>query len=488
MRFMWNNQEHLLILFTLAGSRFYGTYFDGPGSVDENGDSREHPFHPETISDSDYRGVFIAHPDTKIGLTGKIEEIEVKKTGDGKEVPKEQKELIKELNAKLGLNMADDEDIILYEIKKFVTLALENNPNLMDLLFADGDAVIYSNDRGQKLLKDAKKTFISKKTKFTFSGYAMSQLHRVKGHNKWVVKFPKTGIVLRELKATLDRGEIDFNWINDFFGGDVARFVTNLTQQEANKLPKIQTVSWVDFVEAHSGEGEESLTAQEWEKYSKPHLIDYLYAKDLKAQRFDLDKHSPQEISPISVTTKSTTLREFLLTEASFRAISSTQYNIFTAPDEKYNGGLFGREGNLKSVEPTYVGDFVCQLSIDEMNYKRELEETRKLWEWRTNRNEKRSILEERHGYDTKHCSHLVRLLLGAQNILKTGEYHPRLKGANLKLVREVLNGKYPYEWIIATSERMDKELDALYASSTIPHTPDHKVANELLLELSKEF
>jgi predicted nucleotidyltransferase len=479
MKFTYQGAEYELILITLAGSRFYGTHYDAADP------ERQHPFIPNYTSDRDLRGIFSASPDTKLGLIGTIEEIEIKKDGNGKVSP-EHIALIDELNAKLGLNMKHDEDIILYEIKKFITLAIESNPNILDTLCADDESVIYENENGKKLRDNGKDIFISKKVKFTFSGYARSQLQRVKGHNKFVVKYPKTHIVFKELKDALNKGEIDYNWINDFFGGDVAKYVTELTQQEANKLPKVQTVSWNDFVQARNGDDDESMTVADWAKYTKPHLVDYVSAKDLRAHKFDLNKTSPQDAAPGEITTKSTTLREFLLTEASFRSISNTQYNIFTPPDDKYNGGIFNRDGNLKSVEPTYIGDFVCQLSIDEMNYKRDLEDIRKLWEWRTNRNEKRAVLEENLGYDVKHCSHLFRLLLGAHNILKTGEYKPRLSGDNLKLVMGVLNGKYSYDWIITESEKLDKELDKLYVTSTIPHTANRARANKLLLELSR--
>ena len=487
MQFIYNQQKCLLILFTLAGSRFYGTHFDGPGSVDENGESREHPFDPNYISDNDYRGVFCAHPDTKIGLTGKIEEINVVKSPDGK-VSDDQKNLIDALKKQTGLEIPYDEDITLYEVKKFVTMALEANPNLMDLLFADDDAVFYANDRGRKLLDEGKQIFISKKTKFTFSGYAMSQLKRVKGHNKWIVKYPKTGIVIRELKKAFNNGDIDYNWITDYFGGDVAKFATGLKQQEANKLPKIKSVSWDNFVALREGSDDDSLTITEWEHYSKPQLIDYVTAKDLRAQKFPLKTTEPHEISPESISTRSDTLEEFLLVEASFRSISNTQYNIFTSPSDDYNGGIFARDGNLRKSDPEKVGQFVCQLSIDEMNYKKDLEDIRKLWEWRTKRNEKRSVLEENFGYDSKHVSHLFRLLIGAKNILKTGEYHPRLKGDNLKLVKGVLNGKYTYEWVLEETEKMSAELEKLYETTTLPHSANHKKANALLISLSEKF
>jgi len=476
MLFKFNNNEYRLILFTLSGSRFYGTYYD------KNDPDRIHPLKPNYCSDHDYRGIFISNPDTKIGLIGHIDEIEVKtdKNGDTSE---QNKALIDQLNTKLNLNMAYDTDLTLYEIKKFITLANENNPNIFDILFADNEAIQYSDEKGKKLLNENKEIFISTKTKFTFSGYAVSQLHRISGHNKWINKYPKTNIVINELKKGFDNGEIDYNWITDFFGGRVSEFVTGIPQQEANNLENMVSISWSEFINRHSekAESEDVMTITDWEVYRKPQLVDYCKLKDLNAKKLSLDSFVP-------MVYKELTIRRFLIESASFRTISKTQYNIFMPPNNKYNGGIFSRNGMLKVKDPKEVGTFCFHMSIDHSAYLKDLDDIQKLWTWKTGRNEKRSVLEEHFGYDVKHGSHCFRLLIGGKNILATGEYKPRLSGDDLKLVRSILNGEKTYDWVIEHSEKLLKDLDVAYNNSKLPKTPNHKKSNELLLELSREL
>ena len=487
MLFTYQGNTYQLILFTLAGSRLYNTYYDASDP------DRRHPFNPNFTSDYDWRGVFIAHPDTKLGLEGKIEEIEVKTAGDGKLAPVEQLELINELNKKLGLDMKENEDLVLYEIKKFISLALDANPNILDLIFADDSAVIYANKKGKKLRNSGKKIFVTTKTKFTFSGYAKSQLSRIKNHNKYIVRYPKTGLVIDALKTAFSDRKIDFNWIVDHFGGKLAEFVAGIKQQDANKLGRVDSISWDEFVEKYSVKSandknpEETLFCDDLNKYRKPRLLDYCVAKDLKAKKLSLETTKPQDLNP-NITTESSNLKEFLLNESSFRTISKTQYNIFTPASAGFNGGIFTRNGTLKVSDPEQVGEFVCQLSVDESNYHRDLDDIEKLWEWRTGRNEKRSVLEEHFGHDVKHSSHLVRLLIGAKSILTTGEYNPRLVGDDLQLIRDILNGKKTYEWIVSEAEKMDKELETLYQTTSLPSHPDYKKANSLLLKLSREL
>ncbi len=57
-----------------------------------------------------------------------------------------------------------------------------------------------------------------------------------------------------------------------------------------------------------------------------------------------------------------------------------------------------------------------------------------------------------------------------------------------MKFVRDILNGEYKYDWVVEESAKMEKELEPVYQASKLPHKPNHKKANELLLMLSREF
>jgi hypothetical protein len=78
-----------------------------------------------------------------------------------------------------------DSDRVIYELKKFVKLAADNNPNIIELLFTGEENILYCHPAFARIRQNAH-LFLSKKAKFTFSGYAMAQLKRIKGHNKWI--------------------------------------------------------------------------------------------------------------------------------------------------------------------------------------------------------------------------------------------------------------------------------------------------------------
>ena len=80
---------------------------------------------------------------------------------------------------------AAEEDTKLYELTRFMKLAVDCNPNVVETLWVDdGDITITSPT--YELLRDHRHELLSKKIAFTTSGYALAQLKRIKGHNKWI--------------------------------------------------------------------------------------------------------------------------------------------------------------------------------------------------------------------------------------------------------------------------------------------------------------
>lgn len=82
------------------------------------------------------------------------------------------------------------EDRKFYEVRKAVSLMLENNPNMMDLLWVPERCIQTMTPYWKKILS-VRDSFLSKKCRYTFSGYAIAQLHRIKTHRKFLLNPPK---------------------------------------------------------------------------------------------------------------------------------------------------------------------------------------------------------------------------------------------------------------------------------------------------------
>lgn len=73
-------------------------------------------------------------------------------------------------------------DLVIYDFKKFVQLAMGANPNIIELLFCGKQHIIESNYFGDKL-RDNRNLFLSKKIYHTTKGYAYAQWKKLTTKN-----------------------------------------------------------------------------------------------------------------------------------------------------------------------------------------------------------------------------------------------------------------------------------------------------------------
>src|SRR5262249_32677679 len=69
-------------------------------------------------------------------------------------------------------------DLTIYSIVKYVQLAMECNPNLIDSLFTPEVCVLHTTRIGQ-LLRDNRKLFLHQGICDRFKGYAYAQIHKM---------------------------------------------------------------------------------------------------------------------------------------------------------------------------------------------------------------------------------------------------------------------------------------------------------------------
>jgi hypothetical protein len=100
-----------------------------------------------------------------------------------------------------GLNYTEQvnsqtNDIVYYELGRFVDLLMNNNPNLLELLATPEQFVLHKTPVISRLKPEM---FLSKLCCKTFAGYAQSQIHKAKGLNKKIFRPME-----RERKTILD--------------------------------------------------------------------------------------------------------------------------------------------------------------------------------------------------------------------------------------------------------------------------------------------
>jgi len=127
---------------------------------------------------------------------------------------------------------------------------------------------------------------------------------------------------------------------------------------------------------------------------------------------------------------------------------------------------------------------------IQIMQLERQYTSAKREWDqyqnWKETRNKKRSALEEKYGYDTKHAYHLVRLIRMCREVLTTGKVI--VKRPDREELLAIRNGAWTYEQLIHFAESEEIELNVLYnTTNVLPNKPNQKKLDKLCIELVEQ-
>jgi hypothetical protein len=95
-----------------------------------------------------------------------------------------QKEIIFPVNYFEQVELSEN-DVVLFELKKYMTLLQDQNPNILEIIWTAPTDILHITETGQQII-DHRDKFLTNNVKNTFAAYAQSQMHRIKGHNKWI--------------------------------------------------------------------------------------------------------------------------------------------------------------------------------------------------------------------------------------------------------------------------------------------------------------
>ncbi|MBL7816234.1 MAG: nucleotidyltransferase domain-containing protein [Saprospiraceae bacterium] len=157
--------EGCILFECISGSRAYGTHLP--------------------TSDTDIKGVFVMPEERLFGL-GYVEQV----------------------------NDARN-DVVYYELRRFVELLMKNNPNILEMLNSPEDCILHKDPLFDLLITEM---FLSKLCKNAFAGYAWAQIKKAQGLNKKIVnpmsKERKT--ILEFCYVAHEQGSIPLsNWLKN---------------------------------------------------------------------------------------------------------------------------------------------------------------------------------------------------------------------------------------------------------------------------------
>lgn len=117
-----------------------------------------------------------------------------------------------------------------------------------------------------------------------------------------------------------------------------------------------------------------------------------------------------------------------------------------------------------------------------ERSYKTARNHWKQYCSWKKERNPKRAETEAKFGYDIKHATHLVRLLLSVEEILETNDLtipHP-----HAEMLKEIRSGAWTYDQLMEWSEGQQVKIRELAGTNPLPKSPDFHAIQEILTEM----
>lgn len=126
------------------------------------------------------------------------------------------------------------------------------------------------------------------------------------------------------------------------------------------------------------------------------------------------------------------------------------------------------------------------EVLVREKRYRTAKREWDQYQTWLLQRNEKRAALEAKFGFDTKHASHLVRLMRMAREILV--DHKVLVKRPDAEELLAIRAGAWSYEQIVEFAETEDLVLNEVVKTCTLPKIPDMNFFDNLVREMIIEF
>ena len=392
----------------------------------------------------------------------------------------------------LGLDYQDQisnetNDIVWYELQKFMNLLLKSNPTVLEALFVDDKYVEYEHPIMTEIKKHKEK-FLTKKCFDSFFSYAKSQIKKARGLNKkinwdvperkgildFVYTYHKQGsskiqnwLEYRNLKQKYcglvnvpnmhDNYSVFYDWGNHFLN-------ENVTFEDLKKAYLDDNVYDTINIVKRLKNGEKSLDlVKKLRKAQFKNMVNFIMEK--------YDLRSTSVYFP-----KMKTLRRL---NEWFYNQKPIGYKGMTNEEETSN------ELRLSSVEKDVLP--ICQISYNKDGYSTHCRVWKEYQDWIKHRNPVRYESNLKKSYDAKNMCECFRLINCGIEIANGKGYKVDRSNIDADFLLDVKNHKYEYEELMEMLEKKNDEMEKAMAESTIPEKIDVEFVNDLLLKIRKE-
>lgn len=366
-------------------------------------------------SDIDYSGIFVQNIDSIFGMS-----------------------YVEQIND-------DKNDIVIYEIKRFLELLSKNNPTILELLNTPEDCIIYKDPIFDIILENRDK-FLTKICSSSFGGYALTQIRKARGQDKkqnW------------EKDKVTRKGLLDFIYVID-----------------GNK-----SILWKDWKYRINLERQNKGKGEYNELFCGVSSIPNV--KDIYSVYFDeISNMCFNENIPLRVRESAKMLR----IENNMPLGFGYKGIVKTSEDDKSESNSL----RLSSIPKDEIP--ICNIYYNKDAYTQHCKDYNSYQEWLEKRNIQRWVDVKNHDQkiDGKNMMHCKRLIDMSREIAEGKGILVRRDNAD-ELIK-IRKGEYDLKSIIDSVENDIIKINEIYKNSSLPDSVDLKIIDDILVKIRKKI
>ena len=334
----------------------------------------------------------------------------------------------------------DKNDIVIYEIKRFLNLLASNNPTVLELLNTPEDCVVYKHPVFDEVLENREK-FITKICAKSFGGYGKMQIQKAKGQNK------------------------KQNWERD----------------------KVTRKDVLDFV--YVIDGSKSIP---WKKWNVDSIERYIYDEKFCGV---VNVPNARDVYAVYFDERAALCHSEVYSEEYRNKIKQE------LKEKGYPMG-FGYKGLVKTGEGQNVAESnalrlssipkgeepICNIVYNKDGYSEHCKDYKSYEDWLVNKNEARWVDVQSHGQkiDGKNMMHSKRLMSMAREIAEGKGINVRREDAEYLI--SIRRGAVDLQTLIDEVESEIVEIDKLFEESDLPDSVEQEFVDKLLVKIRKSI
>jgi predicted nucleotidyltransferase len=140
--------------------------------------------------------------------------------------------------------------------------------------------------------------------------------------------------------------------------------------------------------------------------------------------------------------------------------------------------------GMISSISGRFLKDEYEDMAKRELAYLAAKVKWKSYLEWKSERNEKRKILEAKCGYDAKHAMHLIRLLRMSVEIMSGEGIKVDRRNIDRDHLMEIRLGNVSFDDVLQEANDLREKGNQLYAENPLQVEPNMSIINPVLEEL----